>query len=46
VLVPAFVVLLVGMRIENGQALVPERPGAGIEWDEDRLRSLEVQAVG
>lgn len=30
------------LRIESGHALVPERPGCGIEWDEDAVKRFLV----
>ena len=30
-------VLAEPIRIENGHALIPARPGSGIEWDEDAV---------
>jgi mandelate racemase len=29
------------LRLENGNALVPGRPGLGLVWDEDRIKHLE-----
>jgi mandelate racemase len=32
--------LLEPLRIEGGHALIPERPGSGVEWDEERVERL------
>jgi mandelate racemase len=29
------------LSVSNGMALTPDRPGLGIEWDEDKLKTLE-----
>jgi mandelate racemase len=29
-------------RIEDGHALIPDRPGAGIEWNEDAVKRYAV----
>lgn len=39
----ANVFLLNPLKIHNGMALVPDRPGAGIEWDEDAVGRYQVQ---
>jgi L-alanine-DL-glutamate epimerase-like enolase superfamily enzyme len=28
------------LRIHNGHAIVPDRPGNGLQWDEDRICRL------
>jgi mandelate racemase len=28
------------LSIRNGQAIAPNRPGCGVEWDEDRLAGV------
>ena len=30
------------LEIKDGYALIPDRPGAGIEWDEEALKQYEV----
>ncbi len=30
------------LRIEQGQAVIPETPGVGLEWDEDAVRRFLV----
>jgi mandelate racemase len=33
--------LLEQLGIENGHALIPDRPGSGVEWDEERLARVQ-----
>jgi mandelate racemase len=33
--------LLEPLGIENGHALIPDRPGSGVEWDEERLARVQ-----
>jgi mandelate racemase len=33
-------ILVEPIRIERGHALIPERPGSGVEWDEQRVERL------
>ena len=31
-------------RLENGHLVIPDRPGNGIEWDEDAIKSYRLDA--
>jgi mandelate racemase len=36
----AGILLTEPLRIHNGHAIVPDRPGNGLQWDEDRICHL------
>ena len=31
-------------RLANGQLVIPDRPGSGIEWDEDAIKRYRLDA--